>query len=458
MGGRTPESTTGSNPSPRMRSRLAGRILAVLVLTASAVAISATTAHFLVERQWRREAAERHWLTQAQLGAAHMSHARISGEGRLVVDAELESDFEAWSNAVMAECGAVATALVSADGEVLASWPRSVAVDDLVPRPRHGSREYLETAPAGSVGAAFPHLSVALAPIRDTSVAYACVVADITPASVWSSHQFKAFAAAVVGLASLVVVVARFHLRRQVLLPLSRLGTQLALARRSRSAPGQSVGGDELGALVRGIHELGEELDTAHRRASRLEQTFDVVVERETRKFSRMLQHAQRNAEIDALTRLANRRFIEERLEGLVSEQRERGVNLAIVMFDVDNFKTLNDSEGHSIGDAVLRFVGELLRASLRESDVGIRYGGDEFAIVFVDISDREAYAIAERVIRLFARQIPAMGVKTPVTLSAGVASLRDVGASSGAELMAKADEALYRSKRGGKNLVAIAV
>jgi diguanylate cyclase (GGDEF)-like protein len=243
-------------------------------------------------------------------------------------------------------------------------------------------------------------------------------------------------------------------LHRRVVAPLGRITTAIQRIPADESLEQE----DEFGAIARRLDELCEELQLAREDAQRMQNSIDYTVLRETKEISTQLRRAQRAAELDPLTGLANRRFIDERLEAVFSEQSSRGVNLAIVMLDVDNFKPLNDLAGHAAGDALLRFVGALLRGSLREGDVGVRYGGDEFVLVLVDVCGAQARSIAERLVRLFAQQATAAKLPGHVTLSAGVASLDEIGAASGAELLARADDALYRAKRGGKNIALSAV
>jgi len=279
---------------------------------------------------------------------------------------------------------------------------------------------------------------------------YACVLSETAADHSAVALQCAALAGGLGVAALLGMLLFSRQLRRQLIDPLR----QISADDPAREAELPVDRDDEVGAIARRLNELCTALKTAREDAERLRRSIDSTVTRQTKRISRQLRRAEREAELDPLTGLANRRFIDERLEAVFSEQRSRGVNLAIAMFDVDNFKPLNDQVGHTAGDALLRFIGELLRGSLRAGDVGVRYGGDEFALVLVDVTGAQARSIAERIIRLFAQQAAAARLPIVTTLSAGVASLDEQDARSGAELLSRADDLLYRSKRRGKNLV----
>ena len=171
----------------------------------------------------------------------------------------------------------------------------------------------------------------------------------------------------------------------------------------------------------------------------------------QTRQINAMLKRAERAVWIDPLTRLGNRSLLEDRLEKVFEAQRCSGQDLSIVMLDLDNFKKLNDTQGHVAGDEMLRFVGELVRGTIRPTDVGVRYGGDEFAIILVDTTPDKAAALAER-LRLFGQRAGVLGLDPPVSLSAGIASLLQDRPNSGKHLLRLADRALYKAKSRGKN------
>jgi len=163
----------------------------------------------------------------------------------------------------------------------------------------------------------------------------------------------------------------------------------------------------------------------------------------------------RRQAVLDGLTGLHNHRYFQETLVAQASREDQAGT-YAILMMDLDNFKEINDTYGHLVGDTVLKAVADALRGSIRKGDVAARYGGEEFA-VFLPRQDREqARHVAERVRRVVEEMNLALdGVQEPirVTLSVGYAAYPEDG-SDHQTILERADEALYLAKRAGKNRV----
>lgn len=157
----------------------------------------------------------------------------------------------------------------------------------------------------------------------------------------------------------------------------------------------------------------------------------------------------------DPLTGLYNRRYLEARLAEEVSRARRHHMPLACLFLDVDHFKGVNDRHGHAAGDAVLRCLAERITELLRASDVAVRYGGEEFALLLPQTAATEAAVLAERLrAHLAARPVEVAGVDclVEVTVSIGVAEL--AADESGDGLLDGADRALYRAKAGGRNRV----
>jgi diguanylate cyclase (GGDEF)-like protein len=169
-------------------------------------------------------------------------------------------------------------------------------------------------------------------------------------------------------------------------------------------------------------------------------------------------EQVQRRAMTDEMTGLLNHRRMHEVLRRETRQAERAGAPLALVMLDIDNFKRINDVHGHPRGDAVLRAVADVLRASVRDVDYAARYGGEELAIVLPHTDCEEARALAERLREAVAElRIPASdGTDVAVTASFGVAVL-DPSATDVAALIDAADAALYEAKRSGKNCVRVA-
>jgi diguanylate cyclase (GGDEF)-like protein len=160
-------------------------------------------------------------------------------------------------------------------------------------------------------------------------------------------------------------------------------------------------------------------------------------------------------ATVDALTGLFNRRYFETRLEQELQRQRRQLEDLSLLMLDLDNFKELNDTQGHLVGDMALKEVAEILRRAVRIFDVCARYGGEEFVILMPGAGSSTALRIAERIRRQVEQHFATglrSGVPVPLTVSIGVSTAcpnvsRDT-------LVTQADSALLRAKATGKNQV----
>jgi two-component system cell cycle response regulator len=150
----------------------------------------------------------------------------------------------------------------------------------------------------------------------------------------------------------------------------------------------------------------------------------------------------------DPLTGLRNRRYVRRHLEGVL-----RNAGAAVLLIDVDRFKSVNDSLGHGAGDVVLREVAERVRAHIRAADVVARYGGEEFLVVMSGAAAEEAALVAERLrAAIAAVPVQAEGHSVSVTASVGVAAGESGVASD--DLIAAADAALYAAKDRGRNRV----
>ncbi len=204
---------------------------------------------------------------------------------------------------------------------------------------------------------------------------------------------------------------------------------------------------DHLCGLFDAVSETGA-------RAARTERITRIKIRDIELGAGRKVKHAMDQATTDMLTGLRNRRYLNGELPRLIETLRAEQSDLALVMFDLDNFKPLNDTRGHRAGDEMLQFVGELLRSVLRQEDIAVRLGGDEFLLVLPRTGARGAARLADRVVRLLAQHAAHLGRMHPVTLSAGVASLRQFPSASAKTLIARADDGLYRAKYSGKNRV----
>jgi diguanylate cyclase (GGDEF)-like protein len=164
-------------------------------------------------------------------------------------------------------------------------------------------------------------------------------------------------------------------------------------------------------------------------------------------------------AQVDALTGLHNRAYLDELLVSAIERSTRNSRPLSLVMLDLDHFKSLNDGYGHPFGDLVLQRVGDLLSRSTRPCDTACRYGGEEMAIVLTDTNIEGAQAVAERIRgELELLELSPRGKPVIVTASFGVAEALETATAGeelrGSVLVAAADAALYKAKNEGRNCV----
>jgi two-component system cell cycle response regulator len=180
---------------------------------------------------------------------------------------------------------------------------------------------------------------------------------------------------------------------------------------------------------------------------------------RKKRYADRLRRNVQLSLEMaitDQLTGLHNRRYMTSHLDNLMMQAAKSSKPLAFVIMDIDHFKAVNDTHGHDIGDEVLREFAKRLGANIRGLDLACRYGGEEFVVVMPETDASFAYAVAERLrksIETTPIEISRAPDKISITISIGIAAWE--GESDTAEaLLHRADQALYRAKRSGRNRV----
>jgi len=157
---------------------------------------------------------------------------------------------------------------------------------------------------------------------------------------------------------------------------------------------------------------------------------------------------------IDTLTGLYNRRYLEVHLQKLLNKNKEMGKSLCVLILDIDNFKHVNDTHGHMVGDEVLRTFSARLNENVRNFDLVSRLGGEEFAVILPDTSNEKAYFISERLRRSIAEK--PIKCSTPdgelaITTSIGGAIIGP-GDHTVADILDRADKPLYEAKENGRN------
>ncbi len=181
-----------------------------------------------------------------------------------------------------------------------------------------------------------------------------------------------------------------------------------------------------------------------------------VKKKRYTEKLRDNVQMSIEAAITDALTGLHNRRYMESHLGTLVEQAAARGKPISILVLDIDFFKSVNDTHGHSAGDDVLKEFSRRLKKAVRGIDLACRYGGEEFVVVMPDTDIGVATMVAERLRRRIASDpfpINQNSRTIQVTISIGIAAMQSAEERA-ADIIKRADQALYRAKRDGRNRV----
>jgi diguanylate cyclase (GGDEF)-like protein/PAS domain S-box-containing protein len=183
-------------------------------------------------------------------------------------------------------------------------------------------------------------------------------------------------------------------------------------------------------------------------------EVFSDVPDRE--RAAKEIQSLHELAMLDPVTQLANRHYLEARLDSRLAEIQRYNGSMGVLFADLDHFKSINDTYGHAVGDQALRMVGQTLIGATRLFDTVGRWGGDEFMAIVTSIDEAQLRVVAERVRRLVGQSfVSADSGRIEVTASIGVALATPE--DTPATILARADESLYRSKAAGRNCVTLA-
>ena len=242
-------------------------------------------------------------------------------------------------------------------------------------------------------------------------------------------------------LESITKAIARAHVSNE------SFGRTLAGAQRELDTPVDPPG------LKRLIDHLSFATTRVHRENGALERRLSQSTQ-EVRQLREHLEQVRRDAMTDALTALANRKAFDEALERACAEADACGAPVTLAMLDIDNFKAFNDTWGHQTGDQVIRYVGSVIGQMGAPPRVSSRYGGEEFAVLFpTETLARGVQAVESIRLEICSRSLKRRSTNDDlgvVTISAGVAQRRP--GETAAEVMERADSALYVSKRAGRN------
>ncbi len=237
-----------------------------------------------------------------------------------------------------------------------------------------------------------------------------------------------------------------------------RVCSQMRTLERTRALPILLIAEDaDRARVVRGL-DLGVN-DFVMRPVERNELAARVRTQIRRYRYAAELRRSVTNtlalAVTDELTGLYNRRYFDRHLSLMLDKAREQDRDMAVMLIDMDFFKSVNDTHGHAIGDAVLREFAQRLQRNIRGVDLACRFGGEEFVVLMPDTDYQQAQGVAERVRMAVAeRGFEAAGQRPlTVTCSVGVA-LNEHDADTPEMILKRADIALYRAKREGRNRV----
>jgi diguanylate cyclase (GGDEF)-like protein len=320
-------------------------------------------------------------------------------------------------------------------GPVLSSWPIS---DDQI-----------ETLSVESVRA----LAVAV-PLATGGRAW--IVFDRGPYTEAERRLRRAWA--VVGLSAVLVALVvslfvggsarkRLHSIRDTV---ERLGDGDLEARCVESGPAEII------EVARGVNKMATNMGALMKELGHERSALEQQVSGRTRELEQANRLLMDIANRDALTGLANRRRLEMELERNISFSKRTGQPLAVIMMDLDNFKIVNDTAGHLVGDNILRAVASTLRSRVRVTDLVVRWGGDEFCILVPATQAQGAIAAAESLVDAVREATSAVNLPAPLeppTASAGVACFPEDGEDPHT-LILNADAALYQVKATGRGRV----
>lgn len=168
-----------------------------------------------------------------------------------------------------------------------------------------------------------------------------------------------------------------------------------------------------------------------------------------------MIQELKNAALLDSLTGLANRRFLDMKMNSNLEDIRRHNISFGVLFADIDHFKAINDTYGHSIGDAVLKMVGKTLEGNVRKSDMAGRWGGEEFVLVLSFVTEEKLRKVAEKLRMLVENNFldtDAGRIRVTITMGGALVRKDDTIES----ILDKVDKLMYEGKTSGRNRVMI--
>jgi len=209
-----------------------------------------------------------------------------------------------------------------------------------------------------------------------------------------------------------------------------------------------------LSALLSQLRTKQAELATSNQHLDELNRDLEARVAQRTAELRLLNAKLEEIALTDALTGLSNRRALIDLARTEVGHSRRHGRPLAVMMIDIDHFKSINDRYGHHAGDKVLQRVAAVIKRVIRSSDTPVRYGGEEFVVLAPETGQAGALDLAERITQALRREtIETDHQIIGITASCGVAIL-DKDDQDPEQLLKRADEAMYAAKLAGRDRV----
>lgn len=255
----------------------------------------------------------------------------------------------------------------------------------------------------------------------------------------------------ITGLASALL---GFWFARQITIPLSEL-THGAdeMSRGNLSIRVQSSSNDEIGQLARVFNQMAASIQERENELRELAAGLERTVDERTATLREQTVMLEQMAITDPLTKIYNRRHFFSLAEIEMDKAARQQRPLSVILIDADHFKRINDTYGHPFGDRVLINVTQIIQTNIRSIDIFARYGGEEFVLLMPDTSERSALGTAERLRKIVGSNLQKHdGKEVHLSISLGVACWNGNGESNITDLIARADQALYESKRKGRN------
>jgi diguanylate cyclase len=209
---------------------------------------------------------------------------------------------------------------------------------------------------------------------------------------------------------------------------------------------------DQIKSIIESLlHSTSEMRETNKTLEDRL-----ILAKNEISNLQQSLEAIRAESLTDPLTGLGNRKYFDRMIDMAVQSALASGEPLSLLLFDIDHFKSFNDSYGHLTGDQVLRLVGLSLKQTIKGQDITARYGGEEFAVVLPNTALRQALTVADHIRRaVMAKELKKKStgeILGRVTISVGVSMLKQDDDTDA--LIERADACLYAAKRNGRNRV----